>query len=73
VGKSTFINAFINYINFSTLDDAMLDVELNCVILCSFAIQYKDESSPQGHHTQKEIKVGHKDDEHDSTSSKSAT
>lgn len=36
VGKSTFINAFINYLTFSTLDETMEASKLNWIIPCSF-------------------------------------
>ena len=39
VGKSTFINAFVNYVSFDSLDDAMTDGDLQCVIPSSFTWQ----------------------------------
>ena len=36
VGKSTFINAFVNYLNFSSLDDALAKNGLQCAIPSSF-------------------------------------
>lgn len=36
VGKSTFINAFVNYVSFDSLEDAMSDGDLQCVIPSSF-------------------------------------
>jgi Cdc6-like AAA superfamily ATPase len=36
VGKSTFINAFVNYVSFDSLEDAMIDGDLQCVIPSSF-------------------------------------
>lgn len=36
VGKSTFINAFANYIHYSSLDDAVEQEAVRCVIPTSF-------------------------------------
>lgn len=36
VGKSTFINAFANYIHYSSLDDALKQEAVRCVIPTSF-------------------------------------
>ena len=44
VGKSTFINAFVNYLTFDTLADAMSAKELNCIIPFSFSTQVVDEA-----------------------------
>jgi predicted GTPase len=35
VGKSTLVNAFVNYLSFESLDDAMNNETLNCVASCS--------------------------------------
>ncbi|KAM7197133.1 hypothetical protein V8F33_005792 [Rhypophila sp. PSN 637] len=73
VGKSTFINAFINYLTFDTLDDAMKSEELQWVIPCSFQTQVMDRSRPDGRIIQHKIKVGDRDDEHDGSKGDSAT
>ncbi|KAI9770501.1 MAG: hypothetical protein M1839_003182 [Geoglossum umbratile] len=44
VGKSTFINAFINYLTFTSLDHALSATQLNWVIPCSFATSTVDKS-----------------------------
>ncbi|KAH8679594.1 hypothetical protein BGZ60DRAFT_369431 [Tricladium varicosporioides] len=47
VGKSTFINAFINYLTFSSLDHALSATHLNWVIPCSFGISNVDRDSDE--------------------------
>jgi hypothetical protein len=54
VGKSTFVNAFINYLSFDTFDEARNSSRLNWVIPCSFSIQV----SEHGKIVSKFIKVG---------------
>ncbi|KAH7131981.1 hypothetical protein B0J11DRAFT_455530 [Dendryphion nanum] len=71
VGKSTFINAFINYLTYDTLDDALKTPQLNWVIPCSFAIQLPNRQTNS--FTQKKIIVGDDTDEHGGVSGKSAT
>jgi len=73
VGKSTFINAFINYLTFDTLDDALKSDELQWVIPCSFQTQVMDRSRPDGKIIQYKINVGDRDDEHDGSKGDSAT
>jgi len=73
VGKSTFINAFINYLTFGTLDDALKGDELQWVIPCSFQTQVMDRSRPDGRIIQHKIIVGDRDDEHDGSKGDSAT
>lgn len=73
VGKSTFINAFINYLTFDTLDKAMKAEKLDWVIPCSFATQTMDRSRPDGKIQQFEVKVGSRDDERDGSKGASAT
>jgi GTPase SAR1 family protein len=73
VGKSTFINAFINYLVFESLDEAMNDDKLNFAIPCSFAISHIDHNDPDGKFVQDEIKIGQSNDEHDSSDGHSAT
>lgn len=73
VGKSTFINAFINYLTFETLDDSMKAEKLHWVIPCSFSTQIMDRSSPDGKIEQRQIKVGSREDEQDGSKGASAT
>lgn len=73
VGKSTFINAFINYLTFETLDDSIKAEKLNWVIPCSFSTQIMDRLSPDGEITTREIKVGSREDEQDGSEGASAT
>jgi hypothetical protein len=52
VGKSTFINAFVNYLTYDTLDNAMKAKGLNCIIPFSFATQVVDKNDPSGRFVQ---------------------
>lgn len=70
VGKSTFINAFVNYLTFETLDEAIQHESLQSIIPCSFSTQYLDD---EGGFHQEEIKVGHSADENDGSGGASAT
>lgn len=56
VGKSTFINAFVNYLTFSTLDEAMEAPRLNSVIPCSFTTQVVDQAT--GRLISQEVRIG---------------
>lgn len=47
VGKSTFINAFVNYLTYDTLDDAMKAKKFQCIIPFSFATQVVDKTMPR--------------------------
>lgn len=73
VGKSTFINAFVNYLTYDTLDESMNDEKLNWVIPCSFNVQNMDRSVSNGQIIQREIKIGQDDDEADGAAGQSAT
>ncbi|RMZ81539.1 hypothetical protein DV737_g2502, partial [Chaetothyriales sp. CBS 132003] len=73
VGKSTFINAFVNYLYFRTLDDALNADGLQSVIPCSFAIQIRDRSRENSEIEEIKIKVGERKDEHDGSAGDSAT
>lgn len=64
VGKSTFINAFVNYLVFATLEEGMNATRLNSIIPCSFSTQYVDPASG-GRLVQKQVKIGYDDDERD--------
>jgi hypothetical protein len=70
VGRSTFINAFINYLAFPSLDEGMLAEELNCIIPCSFSTQDVDAS---GKLVKKEVRIGSDRDERDGRTGQSAT
>jgi len=70
VGKSTFINAFINYLSFESLDDALAAKNLNYIIPCSFSTQTVGAS---GKLIQSEVRIGRDDDEHDGSRGQSAT
>ena len=70
VGKSTWINAFINYLTHESLDEAMKNPQLDWVIPCSFAVQ----SINTDHEIiQNQIKIGHRIDEADGSTGASAT
>jgi GTPase SAR1 family protein len=71
VGKSTFINAFVNYLTFSSLDEGMSADKLNWIIPCSFATQSVDEQT--GRLLQHRVKIGADADEADGLSGDSAT
>ncbi|KAF4631768.1 hypothetical protein G7Y89_g6371 [Cudoniella acicularis] len=73
VGKSTFINAFVNYLTFETLDDAKKAEELNWVIPCSFSTQTMDRSNPDRKIEEIKVQVGSRDDESDGSKGASAT
>lgn len=70
VGKSTFINAFVNYLTFETLDEAIQHETLQSIIPCSFSTQYLDE---EGRFHQEDIRVGQSADENDGSGGASAT
>lgn len=72
VGKSTYINAFVNYLTFAGLDEGMAANKLNSIIPCSFATQYVDPASG-GRLVQKEVRIGYDDDERDFSKGQSAT
>jgi hypothetical protein len=59
VGKSTFINAFVNYLTYDTLDDAMKAKRLNCIIPFSFDTQVVDKSDPRGQFVQTTVRRIH--------------
>lgn len=72
VGKSTFINTFMNYILFDELPEAIKAGPLNYIIPYSFTTQYIDISDPNDRLIQKDIKIGSIEDEHDGISRQSA-
>ncbi|KAE9972894.1 hypothetical protein EG328_004702 [Venturia inaequalis] len=73
VGKSTFINALINYLEFETLDDALYAPDLNSVIPCSFSTQIMDRSKPDQGIIEKKVRVGARSDENDGSKGDAAT
>ncbi|ROT36390.1 hypothetical protein SODALDRAFT_282232, partial [Sodiomyces alkalinus F11] len=75
VGKSTFINAFINYLLFDSLDEAIADEEFSYLIPCSFSMQCVDPDDEDAGFIQKDIKVGGDEDhnEKDGSDGQSAT
>lgn len=73
VGKSTFINAFLNYLTFDTLDSAKEATDLHYLIPCSFEIQKMDRSGRNGNIECHKIQVGSRDDERDGSKGDSAT
>lgn len=73
VGKSTFINAFINYLTYPSLQEALGNESLVHVIPCSFSTQYKDPKDPTGRFVQKDIKIGSDEAEADGSLGQSAT
>ena len=73
VGKSTFINALVNYLEFETLDEAIGAERLNYVIPCAFSMQLMDRTDPNRPIEQKQIMIGARDDEKDGSAGDSAT
>lgn len=70
VGKSTFVNAFINYLTFTSLDDGLKNPTLNWVIPCSFTTQLIDDD---GRMLSKDVVIGKDEDEFDGSAGQSAT
>ncbi|KAI1852962.1 hypothetical protein JX265_012851 [Neoarthrinium moseri] len=74
VGKSTFINAFHNYMQFGSLDDALGHNELKFLIPSSFSMQYIDRSRhSNGSFIQCDVKVDDNESEKDGSRGDSAT
>lgn len=72
VGKSTWINSFINYLTYESLDDALQAEQLKWVIHCSFQAfdtQYSDDESL----VPREVKIGSSKSEIDGSAGQSAT
>ncbi|KAI0592753.1 hypothetical protein F4775DRAFT_83035 [Biscogniauxia sp. FL1348] len=69
VGKSTWINAFINYLTHESLDDAMQTDDLKRIIPCSFQTQVVVD----GKFEQREIKIDSSKSEKDGSKGQSAT
>ncbi|KXJ85107.1 hypothetical protein Micbo1qcDRAFT_224806 [Microdochium bolleyi] len=73
VGKSTFINAFLNYLTYNTLDEAKSASTLEAIIPCKFTTQIMDRSQPDKPIEEVKICVGDRDDEQDGSMGNSAT
>ncbi|KAL7960981.1 hypothetical protein V8C34DRAFT_320586 [Trichoderma compactum] len=73
VGKSTFINAFVNYLSYSTLDEAKEAKKLASVIPCSFSLQTMDRENSATDIQEHNVKIGGRDDEVDGSTGNSAT
>ncbi|KAI8670436.1 G domain-containing protein [Fusarium keratoplasticum] len=71
VGKSTFINAFVNYLMFNTLDDAIQEEKLRWLI--PFKFSYPDMSGPNRKPVHIEVCAGHNKNELDGSAGSSAT
>ena len=65
VGKSTWINAFVNYLTHSSLTEAMEADSLRWVVPCSFSTQIIDTEDKKQELVQKKIKVGSSPTERD--------
>ncbi|KAK5656078.1 hypothetical protein OQA88_5217 [Cercophora sp. LCS_1] len=72
VGKSTFINSFVNYLTFESLGKAKAS-KLEWVVPCSFSAQTMKRSGAGLEMEQHTIRVGSRDDEHDGSKGASAT
>ncbi|KAM0227936.1 hypothetical protein ACHAPO_011144 [Fusarium lateritium] len=74
VGKSTFINAFYNFLKYSSFDEAKAESrrKLEYVIPCRFSITVPNRTGSLDYETQV-IRVGSRDDERDGTGGDSAT
>ncbi|KAL9001478.1 MAG: hypothetical protein Q9169_000053 [Polycauliona sp. 2 TL-2023] len=73
VGKSTSINALVNYFELETLNDAMCADRLNYLIPYAFSTQIMDRTDPSRPGEEKQIKIGARDDEKDGSAGHSAT
>jgi ribosome biogenesis GTPase A len=71
VGKSTFINSFVNYLTFTSLDEGLSAKKLNWIIPCSFSTQTVDPQTDKL--VQQKISIGSDKDENDGMSGQSAT
>ncbi|CAJ0552407.1 Ff.00g063860.m01.CDS01 [Fusarium sp. VM40] len=69
VGKSTWINAFINYLSHESVDDALEAENFKWVIPCSFQTQ----TVADGRFVETEIKIGSSQSEKDGSGGQSAT
>ncbi|KAF5715393.1 hypothetical protein FMUND_6875 [Fusarium mundagurra] len=73
VGKSTFINSFVNFLTFESFDEAKSAPKLKYKVPCSFSVSHWNSSDPDQELENRTIRVGSGDDEHDGTNGDSAT
>ncbi|KAF5647966.1 hypothetical protein F52700_1180 [Fusarium sp. NRRL 52700] len=73
VGKSTFINSFVNFLTFESFDEAKAARKLEYQVPCSFSVSHWNSSDPDQELENRTIRVGSGDDEHDGTTGDSAT
>ncbi|KAG5798413.1 hypothetical protein H9Q69_002561 [Fusarium xylarioides] len=73
VGKSTFINSFVNFLTFESFDEAKSAQKLEYKVPCSFSVSHWNSSDPDQELENRTIRVGSGDDEHDGTNGDSAT
>ncbi|EEU42912.1 uncharacterized protein NECHADRAFT_47318 [Fusarium vanettenii 77-13-4] len=74
VGKSTFINGFLNYLTHDTLDEAKAAKKLKLLIPCSFSTQTMNRDNPDQEIQERTIRVGTpRQDEADGVEGESAT
>ena len=71
-GKSTFINSFVNYLHFQSLQDALAEEELHNLVPFTFSTQDSDPSD-SNKIIHKTISFGTSVDEHDGSAGQSAT
>ncbi|RGP64187.1 p-loop containing nucleoside triphosphate hydrolase [Fusarium sporotrichioides] len=69
VGKSTWINAFINYLSHESIDDALESENFKWAIPCSFQTQ----TVVEGRFVETDIKIGSSQSEKDGSGGQSAT
>jgi hypothetical protein len=69
---STWINAFVNYLTYDSLESA-LHSDLQWLIPCSFTTQAKDASCNEGRFVQRMVKIGSSPEERDGAQGQSAT
>ncbi|KAF5625550.1 hypothetical protein F25303_11282 [Fusarium sp. NRRL 25303] len=73
VGKSTFINSFVNFLTFESFDEAKSARKLEYKVPCSFSFSHWNSSDPDQELENRTIRVGSGDHEHDGTTGDSAT
>ncbi|EXL96425.1 hypothetical protein NOF04DRAFT_9716 [Fusarium oxysporum II5] len=73
VGKSTFINSFVNFLTFESFDEAKSALKLEYKVPCSFSVSHWNSSDLDQELESRTIRVGSGDDEHDGTTGDSAT
>ncbi|KAI1056015.1 hypothetical protein LB506_009186 [Fusarium annulatum] len=73
VGKSTFINSFVNFLTFESFDETKSARKLEYKVPCSFSVCHWNSSDPDQELENRTIRVGSGDDEHDGTNGDSAT